>query len=53
MGEAHIFGRTPETKEIMATSDFWLACISVDMILGTDFRKTSKKEKETLRRWLG
>jgi hypothetical protein len=53
MGEPHIFGRTPETKEIIPPSDFWLACISVDMILGTDFRKTSEKEKETLRRWLG
>jgi hypothetical protein len=53
MGEPHIFGRTPETKEIIPPSDFWLACISVDMILGTDFRKTSEKEKETLRRWPG
>jgi hypothetical protein len=53
MEEPHIFGRTPETKEIIPPSDFWLACISVDMILGTDFRKTSEKEKETLRRWLG
>jgi len=43
IGEPHIFGRTPEIGEIMASADFWLACISVDMILGTDLRKKKKK----------
>ena len=51
--ETKLFEDTPETGEIVGTSDFWLACISVNMILGTDLRKSSKKEKVELRRWLG
>jgi hypothetical protein len=40
-------------EEIVAPFDFWLACLSVDMILGTDLSKAPKNEDEDLRRWLG
>jgi hypothetical protein len=39
-------------EDMAPVSNFWLACILVDMILETDLKKAARNEKEALRRWL-